>query len=65
MATSEACETGMALGSPAQSTMSSRLSSRREQLESELEKIKKAEAILDENPKLKELFNIVSQVRCF
>lgn len=64
MGNPEAC-VEVALATPTQSTMSSRLSSKREKLETELEKIKRAEAILDENPKLKELFNIISQVRCF
>ena len=45
-------------------TLSERLRSRRQQLESELVRIRKAEALLEQNPAFKELFDIVSQVRC-
>ena len=44
-------------------TLTMRLSRRRERLENELNLIVKAQQLLDKNPELKELFDIVAQVR--
>ena len=58
-------EETLCVGTPSPSTLSSKLMNKRIHLEEELARIMKAEEILAENPKLKELFDIVSQVRCF
>ncbi len=46
-------------------SLSEKLQRNREGLEAELSQIKAAEAILAANPEVKELFDIVSKVRCF
>ncbi len=64
----DCCEpsTGALLGTNALNpTLSDKLKTKREGLEAELADIKVAEKILDENPNLKELFNLVSRVRVF
>ena len=44
-------------------TLTTKLERRRERLKSELALVNRAEALLNENPTLKELFDIVAQVR--
>lgn len=46
-------------------TLSEKLKRKREGLQAELEQIKAAEKILAANPEVRELFDIVSKVRCF
>ncbi|MAF25288.1 hypothetical protein CL634_06900 [bacterium] len=60
MDTIECCEGGSV---SVNNILTTRLSRKRERLEAELGLVKRAETLLTENPTLKELFDIVSQVR--
>ncbi len=61
MSTNECCDSGALV--EVNNTLTTKLSRRRKRLESELVIITRAEELLDENPTLKELFDIVAQVR--
>lgn len=56
------CEGGI-LATEVNNTLTSKLSRKKDRLENELALIKRAQEILDKNPDLKELFDIVAQVR--
>ncbi len=60
---SNGCEVAKSGLVDTQNTLTSKLSRKKERLESELSLIKRAEELLLANPTLKELFDIVSQVR--
>lgn len=57
------CETAIESGGIRESSLSQKLTSRRNQLQTELADVKRAEELLARNPELKELFDVISRVR--
>lgn len=63
MEISEMCKTEGGGPMMVQNDLSQKLSRERGRLESRLEDIKQAEELLEKNPTLKDLFNVVARIR--